>query len=117
MRNPLDAVKSQRDMWFDGGNKNDSDDNGGNNTQTSVLGPMSTNESVGSDKSDVENLSGLANDSDISAWRNLNPPAGVNGQSQGMRTLPLQNGDAVNGQNTSNAVFNNHTLKETDPVI
>lgn len=120
MRNPLDEVKSQRDMRFDGGNKNDLDDNGENNNQASALGPMSTNESEGSDESDVENSSGLANDSNIAPRRNLNPPdwnAGVNGQSQGMGTLPLQNGDAVNGQNRSNAVFNNHTLKEIDPVI
>jgi len=110
MRNPLDAVKSQRDMGFEG---LEEINEGSPNRNPVVLSPMSTNESDGSDESDAGGDSSLrTKPNGRIKQRNLNPPdwnGGGSGAGGRNKTMPLTNGEA-------SSVFN-HTLKEIDPVL
>ena len=106
MRNPLDAVKNQRDMGFEG---LEEINEGSPNRNSVVLSPMSMNESDGSDESDAGGDSSLrTKPNGRIKQRNLNPPD-WNGGGGRNKTMPLTNGEA-------SSVFN-HTLKEIDPVL
>jgi len=104
MRNPLDIVKSQRDGGYDG--KHDSP-----NRSPAVLSPMSTNESEGSDESDMGSFGGPLNG--MTEQRKSKPPnsnGGSGGAAARKNTLPQSN------NNNASSVFN-QTLKEIDPVL
>eukprot|EP00571_Detonula_confervacea_P008662 CAMPEP_0172318398 /NCGR_PEP_ID=MMETSP1058-20130122/34787_1 /TAXON_ID=83371 /ORGANISM="Detonula confervacea, Strain CCMP 353" /LENGTH=596 /DNA_ID=CAMNT_0013033229 /DNA_START=119 /DNA_END=1909 /DNA_ORIENTATION=+ len=101
MRNPLDAVKEQRDMGFEGKVE-------GKNP--AALSPMSTRDSEGSDETDLGGDRPTPNGT--IEQRNLNPPdwnGGGSGAGKIGSTLPMVNGD-------SSSVFN-RTMKEIDPVL
>lgn len=104
MRNPLDIVKSQRDAKGGGGAGGSPDMN------PTVLSPMSTPESEGSDESDAgRDSSSRPKPSGRIEERNLNTPdwSGDTGRNKG--TLPLSNGGV-------SSIFN-YTMKEIDPVL
>lgn len=97
MRNPLNAVKSQRDTEFEGYAVG-----GGAGKNPAALLPMSTGDSEGSDETDVGAERPTPNGT--IEQRNLNPFHKKIGS-----TLPMVNGD-------SSSVFN-RTMKEIDPVL
>jgi len=109
MRNPLDAVKSQRDIGFEGkgGEGGSPNHNNGNNNNdaSAALSPMSTRAS--SDESSTD-------ENDVSGWK----------QRESSRpTPPVINGNKNTSgpihplvSNGGGSVFNN-TLKEIDPIL
>lgn len=114
MRNPLDAVKSQRDMGFEG--KPEGGEGGSPSKKQAALSPMSSHMSSGSDESDDGGAdSSRPTPNGTSEIRNLNPPdwngRGRNGASGIQGTVPSANGDI-----SSDSVFN-RTFKEIDPVL
>ena len=114
LRNPLNAVKSQRDMGFDGG-KNEGGGGSSPSKNPAAMSPMSSHMSDQSDTSDEGggDSSGHMSNGGMEQ-RNLdwNGGVGENGSRRGRDgTLP-----SINGSSGPNAVFNN-TLKEIDPVI
>lgn len=107
MRNPLDAVKTQRDVGFEG--KAEGGGGGSPSKNREALSPMSTrdsDESSAADEIDVGGESSRPTHNSIVEQRNLKHPDWNIGSA-----LPLANGN-TNG----NSVFN-HTLKEIDPVL
>jgi hypothetical protein len=103
MRNPLDAVKSQRESRVGPAI-------GGPDANPQVLSPMSTNESEGSDESDAGGDGGARPKANGRIEeRNAHPPNwnGDSGRDKG--TLPLSNGGV-------RSVFN-CTMRELDPVV
>ena len=106
MRNPLNAVMSQRDSEFEG-----YADGGGAGKHPAALSPMSTGDSEGSDETDVGAERPTPNGT--IEQRNLNPPDWNGGWSGRMgneigSTLPMVNGD-------SSSVFN-RTIEGIDPM-
>ena len=107
MRNPLNAVKSRRDMGFaeEGGG-------GAESKPQKALSPMSTHESE-SDETDGGggSSSPFANGTQDHRNLNLSTPNWKGGGAGGIGTLPLANGEA-----DENSLFNS-TLREIDPVL
>ena len=113
MRNPLNAVKSQRDIGFDGGGKGGGIDN---NNNAAVMSPMSTQESSDESSTADENDVGTSGRTAAAPRshgaldaQNLNSHGNLNGTAAGggNSAAPLINGDSV---------FN-RTLRELDPVL
>ena len=104
MRNPLDAVKSQRDTRGGAGGSPSSSLN------QAVLSPMSTNESEGSDESDIgAESSSKPKFNGKTEKRQLKPPDWSGDSDRKKETLPLSN-EGVS------SIFN-CTMKEIDPVL
>jgi len=110
MRNPLDAVKKERDMGHpvvgQGGGGFDEND------ESAMASPLSTKESEGGssfDESDDNNFNkkGVATSNATIEQRNLNPPDWNN--------MAIPNNNSGGGQNGS-GIFN-RTINEIDPEL
>mmetsp|Transcript_24441 Transcript_24441/g.58977 ORF Transcript_24441/g.58977 Transcript_24441/m.58977 type:complete len:630 (+) Transcript_24441:299-2188(+) len=113
MRNPLDAVKSQRDVGFEGkGAEGGAGAQGGNdNNDRTALSPMSTRDSDGSSAEDETDVGGWGRESSHTTPRGTIEQRNLKQPSPPVDSMPLSNGDG-----NSNSVFH-RTLTEIDPVL